>query len=246
MPDDRYIWCRNCGAIHHVTPFDRAPRYQIAAGEIVAAAANDWREFIDLHSGHRLEPMLATHRDYYPGGSAVDPMAVRYVEITNGSDTLLVRRSRMSIDEPFQYSVANGRLTEQGASLEIQDREIRGEMKLHFSWAPAAPLDDAKIERFLEAFREIVQSLDPDAIRKNEYAGPDERVAYCQLDDATIAALMEKCGSCFEADELDALRRFVHNHRQADDVMALLKRRVLTIEKSSGPAADQTAAPHRP
>jgi len=33
MDNGRYIWCRNCGAIHHVTAFDRYPIYALEGGE---------------------------------------------------------------------------------------------------------------------------------------------------------------------------------------------------------------------
>jgi hypothetical protein len=98
MGNDRYIWCRNCGAVYHVTPFDRAPMYALNDGEVVEMRANDWREFMARHSGHRLESMVSTGSDYYPNGSAVDPMNVRYLEVSNGTDTLLLRRTRTSIE----------------------------------------------------------------------------------------------------------------------------------------------------
>ncbi len=34
MVSDRFIWCRNCDAVHHVTPFDKAPRYGYVDGEV--------------------------------------------------------------------------------------------------------------------------------------------------------------------------------------------------------------------
>ena len=240
MDNDRYIWCRNCATIHHVTPFDRAPRYRRRLDEFVEEAANDWREFINRHAGHRLEPMVATNNDYYPDGSSFDPMRVRFLEISNGNETLLVRRSRGSIEEPFRYSVVDGRLIESGATLGVQEAAIRREMKLHFSWAPAAPFNDEQIDRFLGLLREVARSLDPDQTPGTAYAGPDEIVAYCALDDVTVAALMAKCGRSFQWNELESLRRFVDAHRQADDVLALVKRRTITVETSfqrgAGPA----------
>src|SRR5688572_22229141 len=105
MDDDRYIWCRNCGAIHRVTRFDRAPFYGFADGEVQETAADDWRDFMARHAGHKLEPMTATDKDYSTNGSAPDPMGVRYVEVSNGNDTLLLCRSRSSIEDPVSYKV---------------------------------------------------------------------------------------------------------------------------------------------
>jgi hypothetical protein len=33
MVSDRFIWCRNCDAVHHVTPFDKAPEFVYVDGE---------------------------------------------------------------------------------------------------------------------------------------------------------------------------------------------------------------------
>jgi hypothetical protein len=41
MDNGRYIWCRNCGAIHHVTALDRYPIYALEGGEAQALPAND-------------------------------------------------------------------------------------------------------------------------------------------------------------------------------------------------------------
>jgi hypothetical protein len=231
MGDDRYIWCRNCGAIHHVTPFDRAPVYTFHGGEAAETAANDWRDFMARHDGHRLEPMVATGSDYYPNGSAGDPMSIRYLEVSNGSDTLLLRRGRTSITEPFCYMVIDGRLIESGASLHVQEEAIRKEMKRHFSWALCAPLDDEKIAHFVRLFREVVSALDPDHARATECSCADGNMSYCELDDATVAALLAKCRGYFEPRELESLRRFIETHRQSDDVMAVVKRRAVTVEK---------------
>jgi len=52
MDNGKYIRCRNCEAIHHVTAFDRSPIYQFSAGEVHETPANDWRDFMALHTGH--------------------------------------------------------------------------------------------------------------------------------------------------------------------------------------------------
>ena len=246
MVNDRYIWCRNCGAIHHVTPFDRAPMYALNGGEVVETPANDWREFMARHNGHRLESLTATGSDYYPSGSAADPMSVRYFEVSNGSDTLLLRRTRVSIKEPFRYAIVDGRLIERAASLGVQEEAIRKEMKLHFSWAPGAPLHDEKIDQFVDLFREVVNELDPDRVGAAEYSCMDENVAYCELDAETVDALMTKCRTYFRPAEIESLRRFVDAHRESDDVMAVVKRRAVEVEMRSEHPAPQAYTFYRP
>ena len=175
--------------------------------------------------------LTATGKDYYTVGSALDPMSVRYVEVSNGNDTLLLRRSRSSIEDPVSYKIVNGRLVQSGVSLEVQEDAIRKEMKLHFSWAPSVPLKDDKIAYFVGLFREVVSAIDPDRARESAYSYTDDNVTYCELDPATIDTLLAKCSRYFLPIELDSIRRFVESHRQGDDVMALVKRRAITVEQ---------------
>lgn len=231
MDDHRYIWCRTCGDVHHVSSFDREPIYKFIDGEVEEMPANDWRQFMQRHAGHRLEPLKATGEDYSPSPNAWDPMSVRYIEVTNGSEKLLLRRSRSKIEEPFRYERVDARLVQKGASLEIQEEAIRKEMKLHFCWAPARPLGDEKIARFVTLFRGIVRELDPDALSPSIYSDTDDQVSYYRLDAALMDHLLEKCSHHFPPDESLALRRFVEDHPEVDDVLALVKRRAVSIEQ---------------
>ncbi|MGN6716714.1 MAG: hypothetical protein ACTHLX_04910 [Candidatus Binatia bacterium] len=103
MDNGRFIRCRNCGAIHHVSLFDRSPVYDLVAGEVQEKQVDDWGAFMDRHAGHKLEPLQSTGNTVFPRGSARDPMNVAYVQVTDGKQSVLLRRSRSSIKEPFDY-----------------------------------------------------------------------------------------------------------------------------------------------
>jgi hypothetical protein len=153
------------------------------------------------HAGHKLEPLTARGKDYFPSRSA-DPMGAVYIEASNGSETLVLRRSRGSIEEPVRYEIVKGRLIENGFGLEIQEKEIRKEMQLHFSWAPAAPLEDVKINLFVTLFREIVSELDPRNVRTEEFSYSDANISYGQLESSTVDALITRCAGHFLPVEL--------------------------------------------
>ena len=84
MDQGKYIWCRNCSEIHHVTPFDRSPMYILEAGEEKVVSMDDWRAFMQRHDGHKLEALQAFGMNYNPGIPPLDPMKERYIEVTNG------------------------------------------------------------------------------------------------------------------------------------------------------------------
>jgi hypothetical protein len=230
MGNEKFIRCCVCSAIHHVTPFDKAPIYARLENTLEERAADDWRAFMERHAGHRLEPLKASGETLFPYGSPRDPMSVAYVEVTNGHDRYLVRRRRRSIQEPMSYELISGRLTEVGILVEVQENEIKKEMKNHFSWTPATCPTDDKIDVFVGFFKEVIKTLEPQDIPVSEYSYLDNAVSYGLLDDATVDLLMDKCAVCFLPGELKSLRRFVETHRSGCDVMTLVMRRRLTID----------------
>lgn len=121
MADDKFIWCRNCDAVHHVTSFDKAPLYDYISGELEVMPADDWRTFMKQHEGHRIQPLRAVGEKYFCKGTVSDPMGVAYVEVTNGQERLLLRRTRKSIAEPLSFELTAGRMIDQGLTIGIQE-----------------------------------------------------------------------------------------------------------------------------
>jgi hypothetical protein len=233
MDSQRFIRCCVCDAIHHVSPFDKAPVYACLGNQLEERATDDWRAFMKRHAGHRLEPLKASGEKFFPYASPLDPMSVAYMELTNGRDRYLVRRARSSIQEPMSYELISGQLVEVGLSVEVQENEIKKEMKNHFSWAPATCPQDDKIDVFVGLIKELIQKLEPHRIQISELSPLDDAVSYGLLDDATLDVLMNRCAVCFLPDERASLRRFVEAHRRGCDVMTLVMRRRLTIEPSA-------------
>jgi hypothetical protein len=231
MGSEKFIRCCVCDAIHPVSSFDKAPTFVFIGDELEVQATDDWRSFMAQHDGHRLEPLKANGEKLFPGGSPLDPMSVGYIDVTNGQDRYVLRRRRKSIQDPMSYELIRGRLTDAGLTVEIQENEIKKEMKTHFSWAPATCPDDNKIDLFIGLVKEVVKSLDPDRIQVNEYSYMDDSVSYGTFDSAALDALIERCAVYFLPDELASLRRFVETHRSGCDVMTLVLRRRLALER---------------
>ena len=193
-------------------------------------AANDWRDFMAHHAGHRLEPLKSTGSSVFAKGAAFDPMNIAYIQVSNGEETMLLKRSRSSVERPFAYEIVSGKLVESEPNLEIQDDAIRKEMKLHFSWAPAVPLTDDQIKIFVGLFRETIQQVDPAELSANEYFDTDDHAGYCALASGLVDELLEKCREHFSLSQIAALRRFIESHRDGCGVMTLMKRTVVAIE----------------
>jgi hypothetical protein len=233
MGSKKFIRCCVCDAIHHVSPFDKAPAYKLVGIELEEQATDDWRLFMEQHTGHRLEPLKASGEQFFPRGAPMDPMSVAYIEVTNGRESYLLRRARKSIQESMIYELVQGRLTDAGLTVEIQENEIKKEMKNHFSWAPASCPDEPKIALFVSLFKEVVKMLDPYRIQVSQDSHTDGSFSYGTLGSAALDILVDRCAVCFSPDELTSIRRFVETHRNDCGVMALVLRRQVNIEQST-------------
>ena len=233
MASQKFIRCCVCDAVHHVSSFDKAPTFVFVGDEFEVLANDDWRLFMAQHAGHRLEPLEASGEKLFPNGSSRDPMSVGYIEVTNGRDRYILRRARKSVQEPVSYQLIRGRLADMGTVVEIQENEIKREMKNHFSWTPAICPDDDKIDLFVGLVKEVAKSLDPQQIPVSEDSYDDDSVSYGTFDNAALDALTERCAAHFLPDEVASLRRFVETHRSGSDVMTLVLRRRLALERAA-------------
>ena len=188
---------------------------------------------MDHHAGHRLEPLQSTGDTVFPSGSACDPMNIAYLQVTNGKQTVLLRRSRSSIEKPFAYEIVDGSLLRTEMRLEIQADAIRKDMQRHYSWAPAMPLSDEQINFFIAAFGRVVQRIDPETLCANEYSDSDDQTSYCELPQPIIDELIEKCGGHYSPIQLAALRQFAERHRDGGDVMAIIKRSTIVFAQTA-------------
>jgi len=232
MVEERYICCRNCNEVHHVTPFDKAPEYIWAEGEARELPRDDWRDFMHRHAGHRLESLRSVGESCLVSGEAADPMKVDYIEVTNGHDLFLIRSHRKNIAEPLSFELVQGRLAPAGVSVEVQEDELRKELKHHFPWRMPEPLSDQKIELFIGLFKEMVASLRPDEIEICSPSYTDTRTEYGSLESAGKEALVERCKHHFSAVEIEEIRRFIETHVEDDGVMSLRLAKLYMIEES--------------
>jgi len=231
MVNPRFIRCRKCGTVHHVTAFDKVPNYFLSGNEPGLTAANDWDDFMSRHAGHRLDPLEATGQSFFPAGNSADPMAIGYIEVTDGKEIVLLRQKRSSIKDPLCFELVAGRLVNKESTLDIQESSLRKEMKLHFSWAPAEPFSDEKIELFLKLYRRVINGLDARTVCGNAYSVTNDHIVYGRLDELTRSALLEHCQESFSRDEVEALSRFIDSHNEIDDVLALVVRHSVIVEE---------------
>jgi len=231
MDNRKFILCRNCSALHHVTVFDKAPNYFVVAGAARENPADDWRVFMNRHAGHGLEALKALGELYFPAGSAADPMAVGYLKVTNGHREYLLRRSRPAIGEPLRFECIEARFGEPVVAVEIQERELRKELKLRFRWDSGQALSAAQIDLFIALWRDAAGQVDARGVTATEPSYVNHNISYAAPEAPTKDRLLKQCARHFTPGEMAALRRFVEAHSGGSDVMTLLLRRQVPIEE---------------
>jgi hypothetical protein len=106
MDNGKFIRCRECDAVYHMTFLDGA-----SAGHSDAPVENhpaaDWRDFMGAHAGHLLEALTMVGEPTFIKGAPGDPMSVAYVTVSNGREKYLLRRTRAHIAEPLKFELVN-------------------------------------------------------------------------------------------------------------------------------------------
>jgi hypothetical protein len=221
MANGRFILCRTCEVVHHATSFDNALFHVCSTGETKEIPADDRRVFMDQHAGHSMEPLTALGEHYFPKGLPSDPMAVAYLKVTNGRRQFLLRRSRRSMAEPLRFEPIEGDFSDPGTVLEIQEREIRKEIRLRFDRADGQSLSNAKVDRFIALFRAAVGEVEARSFTATEPSYDNDNIAYGALPASTKDLLLKQCTGHFTPAEVQALRRFIEAHSDGSDVMTL-------------------------
>ncbi len=231
MIREKYLWCPICNELHQVTLFDQVSLSGAKQGNSREQPKEAWSSFVERHVHHKLETLQSIGRRTILGGPPMDPMRVEYIEVTNGQDWFVVRSSTKSEEQPACLNLVPGRLKANGVNLEIQEDEIRREIKDQFSGASSKMLTDEKIELFLGLFKELVDSLNPDEIEICE--STDRSVPSGLLDAHLLEVLFDKCTPYFAPAALKDLRRFCNTANGSEGAMSLLIRRQYRIEPSS-------------
>ena len=218
MINARFLLCRSCAVLHSL---------ESAAADLSPEGREDaLREleaFESEHDGHRLEEVVRNSPSASLDRPAWDPMATLWFFVRSGSEELLVRASRASIEEPRGYRLIPEPPPSRGL-VEIDAALVRRALDRHFF--PQA-VSSRKLDYFVGALGELVADIDPRSVETSfddpEYAdagiGP--------LPEEICHALLERAAALFDAWELERLCEFVAEHRREDGALALRVHRTL-------------------
>ncbi len=231
-PPERFLACRTCLAAEQIYPEPPSEPGEPSPSLLLLTA----------HAGHALEIFTRLGEAYLSDRPLWDPLGTRYVEVTDGHQVCVIRSARESIEEPLVRTLIHGRLRPGQAVVEAEDALLRRAVDAHFF--PHA-LRPSKVERLLEELTALLRDLDPESLCVVFDATDDPQVSIARMPQEIYAALRQRCGEIFDAEEAERILGFLEQNRGDDGLLTLRVRRVFRLEiAGDGDGRLSSASPH--
>ncbi len=229
---EKLVRCTQCNkVIPQFGPFGDFGESSLLPGvEWSSEDMDEQREFSRCHQGHLLEELLVDRETFVSDKPSYEPMKVSYVEACNGKQRFLIKRTRATFDRPACYELVPGRIRVADVSLEIQEDELQKQI----SWLNGSlPLPSEKVKKFIEAFREEVKSVSAehwDEDIERMLPGETSLLAYGSFSENRWGKVLERCEkNNFRRSELQWIEKFIHEHSEPGDVLALQIKKKVSI-----------------
>ena len=119
------------------------------------------REFFRCHGAHPVEELRVHADTYISDKPSYEAVKVSYFEASNGQQSFLIRRTKPALDQPAIYELIPGKLLVSNVSFNIQEEALRKQMAARNG---SAPLTEEKIQKFIRACRDEVETIGPRAL----------------------------------------------------------------------------------
>jgi len=187
------------------------------------------KEFLRAHSGHPLEELVVEGDTFISERPSYEPLRVTYFSAGNGQGNFLIRRTKSALDEPASYEIIPGKLKVSNLSLKVQEDHLRKQVDAEKGFAP---LLKEKMPRFIQAMRDEIAGISP-----TEFEGMAEKVedgetslcAYGSIKESCWGRILDRCRRDFDVFELEAIRRFIEEHRHPPDVLSIEIQRSISV-----------------
>lgn len=219
---NQLIRCINCDAVFMSTPFDQIPEYELDASNpfetIKSYERNDFQDFLTHHQGHQLEELKIIEDSFISEKDYFEPVKVSYIKATNGKEKFVIKKFREKIDEPLRYELIHGDYQLKCISFEIQEDEIRKELKKEFN---DYPISQNKIDKFIKLFRHIAKNVDLKNLERVDEESNNPLKVFYKIDDLNLAYLLRNCRNIFNKEEFPKIESFIYSNK--DDGVLLLQ-----------------------
>lgn len=217
LPLGRYLACRGCGTL--------VPAGLPGHGELDPAAqelALGVQEFLFEHGSHDICELRRTAAESVSEGPLWDPMAVVYVELTDGEQRYVARAQRSGVDEPRRYVFAPHSLRVGPPQVDIDEADLRRGLDLEFFPHAVRP---TKIEAFVGAVQAALRGIDVRDLEIAYVDAQDPGVSIARLPERAWQELLAASARIFDPRELAHVQRFLEGNRGEDGALVLRIRR---------------------
>ncbi len=223
--------CTKCDqVIPHPGGFGDFEKSSLLPGvEWSAADLERQKEFFRCHAAHPVEELRVNTDTLISDKPSYESVKISYFEASNGQQSFLIRRTKPALDQPAIYQLIPGKLLVSNVSFDIQEEALRKQMAVRNG---SAPLTEEKIQKFIRAFQDEVETIGPEKLAEEvEVAeeGETPLLSYGIFKEARWENVLRRCAKDFEKADLNKVRQFIDENSQPDDVLSLLVKRQVSI-----------------
>jgi hypothetical protein len=223
--------CTKCDqVIPHPGGFGDFEKSSLLPGvEWSAADLERQKEFLRCHAAHPVEELRVNTDTLISDKPSYESVKISYFEASNGQQSFLIRRTKPALDQPASYQLIPGKLLVSNVSFDIQEEALRKQMAVRNG---SAPLTEEKIQKFIRAFQDEVETIGPEKLAEEvEVAeeGETPLLSYGIFREARWENVLRRCAKDFEKADLNKVRQFIDENSQPDDVLSLLVKRQVSI-----------------
>lgn len=214
---DRFLLCRRCGLLTPLAVPGFDPEHD-------ADDAAELTAFRAAHEAHGIEAAERTGERAAVDRPVWDPMATRWFAVNAGGEVLAVRSWRPELDAARRYELALGGPPPLTVWVDVDEPLLRRALDRHFY---PHVIRDAQLDAFVAAVRELVATLDPDAVEIafDDAALPDTGIG--SLPAPVCERLLALCTTLFDSASLERADSFVRAHSGPDGALAVRVHRAL-------------------
>ena len=227
--NNRLLRCRQCNEVINLTEYDSCPEYSYdeEKQDFTEEQRNDRQCFDIKHKGHMLEELIVKKNSFVSESSYWEPSKVSFFEATNGKENFVVKKWRKSIEDPVSYELIKGKLETYNLGIEVQSEDILKQMKADMPDWP-----EFKTNQLIMIIQEVASYLDPKEMERVGFESDNPLIYYSNFDATALKSIFNLCKKIFDDDEIERIKRFIHQNSDYDGVIALRVKRGFRIKSS--------------
>lgn len=224
--------CLECGELFCPTRYDKYPSYIFdqSDGVFHEQKVDELNVFTSAHSGHNIEELEIVDGSFCSNYPYWEPVREDYIKVEDGTDVFTVKRWRQNINEPLRYEVVNLDLVIGKPILSIQSESIKRQM---IADSKLYGFDKALIELFICLFKSFVFQVNIDNLFESGFSMGNPMVSYAKMDEQSKEKFLRLCLRIVGSRRIDALRNFIDDNSEYDDVMNIQVERHFRLEPTS-------------